>query len=153
MLLLEALFVKIHGFVRTPEDELRRVVVGSSFRHADRCGIPQPRGSILLPAALLKRCPQPLTGCLSPFVVRPLEDGDKFVPADAIHGGMLEGFAHHAAAALDIQIPGPVPVLVVDLLQIVHVDHDHGKVKLTALDRFIYLISLLYISGLVSDMC
>lgn len=60
-------------------------------------------------------------------IVLAFEDDDEFVAADAVDRAVLIDAADGLAQALQGDVPLFVAKTVIDVLELVQVDHDHGK--------------------------
>lgn len=84
-------------------------------------------------------------------IVLAFEDDDEFVAADAVDRAVLVDAADGLAQALQSDVPLFVAKAVVDVLELVQVDHDHGKGSLAGGDFLVEVVDFPVIGGDVLD--
>ena len=121
------------------------------FRKTDRCRIPQPRVFFFISQGFLEGGTKLLRNHGTVFKILSLQDDNKLVTADAEDRRMLIGFADQMTAALDVKIACLVSEIIVDIFQIVHINHDDGKILQAVFDLIDQLIDLFRICSLAAD--
>ena len=86
------------------------------------------------------------------FVRAPFEDDDKFIAADAVNGTVFVSRADQAAGILQIFIPHIMALLIVDLLEIIHIEKDNTAfVKLSFGKPFMNIVQTGFVGTAVLD--
>ena len=71
------------------------------------------------------------------FIISPLDNGDKFIPANSENGTALKNAADNTAGIPQVFVPRFMSGCIIDLLQIIHVKNGNGEGRYAVLCNLI----------------